>query len=40
VLSDSSRNASYLVTVVSAGLESDQSNRVGTFVFDLVPGQP
>ncbi|MCP4081362.1 MAG: hypothetical protein GY743_14045, partial [Planctomycetaceae bacterium] len=40
VLSDSSHNASYLVTAVSAGLESDVSNRVGTFVFDLVPGGP
>jgi len=38
VLSDSSSNASYIVRAVSAGLEADNSNRVGTFVFDLVPG--
>jgi len=40
VLSDSSHNAFYLVRAVSAGLESDNSNRVGAFVFDLVPGGP
>ncbi len=40
VLSDSSSNASYIVRAVSAGLEAEDSNRVGTFVFDLVPGGP
>lgn len=40
VLTDSSHNAFYLVRAVSAGLASDDSNRVGTFVFDLVPGGP
>ena len=26
--------------LVSAGLEAEDSNRAGTFVFDLVPGGP
>ncbi len=40
VLSDASKNAYYLVRAVSAGLEADDSNRVGTFNFTLVPGSP
>jgi len=38
VLTDSGHNAFYLVRAVGAGLAADDSNRVGTFVFDLVPG--
>ena len=38
VLTDSASNAFYIVTAVNAGLESEDSRRVGTFVFDLVPG--
>jgi hypothetical protein len=40
VLTDSASNAFYIVRAASTGLESDDSNRVGTFVFDLVPGGP
>jgi len=38
VFGDANKNAYYLVRAVSAGLESDDSNRVGTFNFTLVPG--
>ena len=38
VLSNSASNAFYVVRALSAGLEAENSNRVGTFVFDLVPG--
>ena len=38
VLTDPNHNASYLVTAVSNGRESDYSNRVGTFNFSLTPG--
>ncbi len=40
VLGDASKNAYYIVRAVSAGLEADDSNRVGTFNFTLVPGTP
>ncbi len=40
VLGDASKNAYYIVRAVSAGLEGDDSNRVGTFNFTLVPGSP
>ena len=40
VLTDSNRNAFYLVTTIHEGLESDKSNRVGSFNFALVAGVP
>jgi len=40
VLNDPNHNAFYIVTAVSAGGESLDSNRVGTFNFALVPGSP
>ena len=38
VLTDASKNAFYIVHALANGMESGDSNRVGTFVFDLVPG--
>ena len=40
VLTDPNHNAFYLVTTIHQDLESDKSNRVGTFNFSLVPGSP
>ena len=40
VLSDPNQNAFYLVRAQDSGREGDDSNRVGTFNFDLTPGAP
>ena len=40
VLSDANNNAFYLVRAQASGREGDDSNRVGTFNFELTPGAP
>ncbi|HFQ95330.1 MAG TPA: hypothetical protein ENK30_02035 [Anaerolineae bacterium] len=40
VLTDADNNAFYLVRAQASGREGDDSNRVGTFNFDLTPGAP
>jgi hypothetical protein len=40
VITDPNSQAYYIVTAVSAGRESGNSNRVGAFNFALTPGSP